>query len=60
MRNPDVTSLYKYRPFNQYSLQSLINGVEWFSQPELFNDPFDCAIFVDSSMKWSRVLVPTS
>ena len=47
MKYPEITSLYKYRAFNELSLQSLINEIAWFSKPELFNDPFDCGIYVD-------------
>ena len=47
MERSEVTSLYKYRAFNKYSLQSLINEVVWFSTPASFNDPFDCGIHVD-------------
>ena len=49
MNNPEVTSLFQFRPFNQYSLQLLINEIAWFSHPSSFNDPFDCAIYVDES-----------
>lgn len=47
MKYPKITSLYKYRAFNEYSLQSLINEVAWFSKPIDFNDPFDCGIQID-------------
>lgn len=49
MQHPEVISLYKYRSFNQYSLQLLINQASWFSCPSSFNDPFDCAVNLDSS-----------
>jgi hypothetical protein len=35
--------LYKYRPFNGHSLELLENDRMWLSNPEEFNDPFDCA-----------------
>jgi hypothetical protein len=47
MRNPEITSLFKYRPFNQHSLQSIIDNAVWFSKPSDFNDPFDCGFMVD-------------
>ena len=47
MIHPKITSLYKYRPFNEYSLQTLINEVAWFPKPSSFNDPFDCGINID-------------
>jgi hypothetical protein len=49
MKNPEVTSLYKYRGFNTFSLQCLINEVAWFSKPSSFNDPFDCGIYLDDN-----------
>lgn len=47
MKYPEISSLYKYRGFNEYSLQALINEVAWFSKPISFNDPFDCGIQID-------------
>lgn len=49
MINPEITSLFKYRPFNQYSLQSIIDKAVWFSKPSDFNDPFDCGFLVDEN-----------
>lgn len=49
MQNPDVNSLYKYRAFNTNSLKCLIGEVAWFATPVSFNDPFDCAINIDSN-----------
>lgn len=49
MKLPHITSLYKYRAFNQYSLQLLINEIAWFAKPKTFNDPFDCGILLDNS-----------
>lgn len=42
MLYPDVTRLYKYCSYNKNSLHFLINRKIWFSNPEYFNDPFDC------------------
>lgn len=42
MRYPDITRLYKYCPYNENYLYILINRKIWFSNPALFNDPFDC------------------
>jgi hypothetical protein len=33
--------LYKYLPFNQYSLQILIDEKLWLGSPDLLNDPFE-------------------
>jgi len=48
MKFPNIISLYKYRAFNQYSLQMLINEIAWFAKPKTFNDPFDCGILLDN------------
>ncbi len=47
MEYPEVTSLFKYRAFNEHSLQAIINEAVWFATPGSFNDPFDCGIYID-------------
>ena len=47
MKYADINNLYKYRGFNEHSLQSLITETAWFSKPSSFNDPFDCGIHID-------------
>ena len=42
-----MKKLYKYYPFNQFSLSAIINGYCWFGTPGMFNDPFDTQI-IDS------------
>lgn len=44
MEHPEVTKLYKYRAFNEFSLRMLVNREMWLAKPESFNDPFDCAL----------------
>ncbi len=39
--NKEGKYLYKYVPFNQYSLQLLINKEFWLGSPDLLNDPFE-------------------
>lgn len=39
--NADGKYLCKYLPFNQYSLQILINNKFWIGPPDLLNDPFE-------------------
>jgi hypothetical protein len=39
--NSEGKFLYKHVPFNQYSLQLLIDEKFWLSPPELLNDPFE-------------------
>jgi len=47
MKHPEITSLFKYRRLDTYSIQSLVNEVAWFSTPSSFNDPFDCGVHID-------------
>lgn len=42
MSHPHITSLYKYRAVNDRALEGLRNNKLWISQPNSFNDPFDC------------------
>jgi len=47
LKHPEIKSLYKYRAFNEFSLQMLITETAWFAKPSSFNDPFDCGILID-------------
>ena len=38
--------LYKYRPLNQHTVDSIFNNFLYFSKPSSFNDPFDCRFSV--------------
>ncbi len=38
--------LYKYQPFNAYTLANLKQASIWFSAPINFNDPYDCALSI--------------
>jgi len=42
--------LYKYCPYNEYLLETLITKQAWFSKPEIFNDPFDCHLNFDNTI----------
>lgn len=42
MPYPHIKSLYKYRAINDYALEGLRNEKLWVSQPNSFDDPFDC------------------
>ena len=46
MLHPNVTYLYKYRVFNDYSIKSVSENSGWFARPSSFNDPFDCAFTI--------------
>ena len=39
--------VYRMRPVNRFLFDSLINSQIWFSNPQDFNDPFDCRIPTD-------------
>ncbi|MGL1958428.1 MAG: DUF2971 domain-containing protein [Colwellia sp.] len=41
MKNPEVTSLYKYKPMNQFTLDIIASERIFYALPESFNDPFD-------------------
>ncbi|EAM3842039.1 DUF2971 domain-containing protein, partial [Salmonella enterica] len=38
--------IYKYRRFDENSLNALKNNEIWFSRGVKFNDPFDCSLNV--------------
>ena len=42
MSNITPRKLYKYQPFNLYSLVNLTRRELYFSKPENLNDPYDC------------------
>lgn len=35
-------SLFKYRSFDRYALQALVDQKVWLAAPDTFNDPLDC------------------
>jgi len=41
MIHPEVTSLFKYKPINQYTLDIIANDRIFYPLPDSFNDPFD-------------------
>lgn len=42
--------LYRYYPYNEYLLETLITKQAWYSKPETFNDPFDCHLNFDDTI----------
>ncbi len=54
MIHPNITSLYKYRTFNSYSLDCLTENTVWLAKPESFNDPFDCNVEVNEKFSIKR------
>jgi len=45
---------YRYYPYNEYLLESLITKKVWYSKPDTFNDPFDCHLNFDSDIPEDR------
>ena len=41
MQNPNIKSLFKYKPINQFTLDIIANHRIYYPLPESFNDPFD-------------------
>lgn len=41
-------SLFRYRAFDRYSLQALIDQKVWLASPDSFNDPLDCKFHVSA------------
>jgi hypothetical protein len=41
------SSLFKYRNFNEYSIENLVNDQERLSYPAEFNDPFDAGLQIN-------------
>ena len=41
MEHPEITSLYKYRPINSFTLDIIANNRIYYPLPASFNDPFD-------------------
>lgn len=37
-----IDTLYKYMPFNEFTISSLLSRYLWLANPSTFNDPFDC------------------
>ena len=57
MIHPEVTTLYKYRAFNEQSLSILINKKIWCASPESFNDPFDCGAEISYKKEVAKLLI---
>lgn len=48
IENKTKSLLYKYLPFNQFSLQLIINHEFWLCSPDLLNDPFECDFIINN------------
>lgn len=40
--------LYKYYPYNEHLIETLLTKKAWYSKPDAFNDPFDCHLNFDA------------
>ena len=51
-----ILSAFKYRAFNQSSIELFINRELWFAKPDTLNDPFECQMIFDNILKsiWSN------
>ncbi|MCG9720391.1 DUF2971 domain-containing protein [Shewanella sp. Isolate7] len=58
MKNPEIKSLFKYKPLNQYTLDIIANNRIYYPKPESFNDPFDtqCSFKNSSAIVQSKDL----
>ncbi|MCW8331749.1 DUF2971 domain-containing protein [Photobacterium sp. SDRW27] len=50
MKFKEIKALYKYRPFNEFTLDIIVNNEIYFPKPEVFNDPYDCNIKMINSI----------
>jgi len=56
MNNPDIKSLFKYKPLTQFTLDIIANQRIYYPLPESFNDPFD----TQCSFKKNSAVVPST
>lgn len=50
------SSVYRYEPINNLTLKNLKSQVVYFSSPQNFNDPYDCAINAEPKIPKDREL----
>ncbi|TBT82689.1 DUF2971 domain-containing protein [Vibrio parahaemolyticus] len=50
MHKPEISHLYKYRPFNEFTLDIIASNKIFFPKPAIFNDPYDCKIEIDKKV----------
>lgn len=51
-----MSQLYKYKAFNEHSLESIAENVIWVSKPQNFNDPFEYSFRVAPDMSLEEVI----
>lgn len=49
-------SLFKYRTFDRYAIQALIDDKVWLVDPKSFNDPFDCECYIERKVSDEELL----
>lgn len=42
-------NLYKYKAISKNTMNSIENDTMWVTSPEYFNDPYDCALIINSN-----------
>lgn len=59
MNIPEIKSLFKYKPFNHFTLDIIANDRIYYPKPDSFNDPFDtkCSFKNTSAIVQSQDLV---
>ena len=55
---PDV--LYKYRSFDEWTLDLITSGRVWFADPASFNDPLDCYPSVEIDCSGEKMIEATA
>ncbi|PQJ84529.1 hypothetical protein BTO22_13490, partial [Aliivibrio sifiae] len=56
MYRSEVTHLYKYRAFNEFTLDIIANNKVYLPKPVVFNDPYDCKIEIDKNVSMTEYL----
>lgn len=47
--------IYRYRPINSFFDDIFIKNSLWFSNPQDFNDPFDCRVLIDTKNTFDEI-----
>lgn len=55
LNNNDRAFLYKYLPYNQYSLHLLINHELWLGSPDMLNDPFEGEFIIKNYKEFQNI-----
>jgi len=47
----DFLYCLKFRPINNYLIDSIVNGLIYFPRPSELNDPFDCQLNIENILQ---------